>query len=143
MTTITCKEIERTYSNHGQHCEQMLAYTLTGELRKGDHVAFDKGSDIPEYDMSVKSSRATIVSARLMRSTTRESQIAEYFERVHSTRFAYVANNNIAYVMNAHEFEAFLREFVRFERESSENGRGMKLRLPAENKKILAWLGAI
>lgn len=143
MTTIICKEIERTYSNHGQHCEQMLAYTITGEIRKHDNVAFDEGSDIPEANMSVKSSRATIASARLMTADTREGQIEEYFKRVHSTYFAYVANNNVAYVMNAREFEAFLREFVRFERESSENGRGMKLRLPAENKKILAWLGAI
>lgn len=143
MTTITCKEIERTYSNHGQHCEQMLAYTLTGEMRKGDNVPFDKGSDIPEFDMSVKSSRATLASARLMQTTTRESQIAEYFARVHSTQFAYVSNENIAYVMNAIEFEGFVREFVRFERESSENGRGMKLRFPAENKKMLAYLKTI
>lgn len=143
MYKIICKEIERTYANHGQHCEQMLTYTLLGSIRPHDHIPFDKGSDIPEFGMSVKSSRATIASASLMRSTTRTSQIDEYFERVHSNQFAYVSNANMAYIMNASEFRAFVEQFAKFERESTKNNGGMKLRLPAENKKMIAYLEAI
>ena len=60
MTTITLETIERVYTNNGQHAEQVLAYTLTHEIRKHDRVPFDKGSDIPEYHMSVSQARRAL-----------------------------------------------------------------------------------
>lgn len=144
MKKVICVEMERTYKNNGSHCEQLLAYTLTGEMRTHDSVPFDKGSDIPEFGgISVKSSHATIVSGALMHSETKSEQIAEYFERTASTVFAYVAENAIAYLMNRTEFCAFLNQFVRMERESSKNGGKMKMRLPAENRKMIEWLNAL
>lgn len=142
MYTINCTTIERTYSNHGQHCEQMLAYTLTNEMRSADHVPFDVDSDIPEFHMSVKSSRATLASARAMRSTTYMEQIDEFFARTASTCFAYVSMENVAYVMNADEFRAFLLQFSSFQRESSTNGGGYKIRLNKESGKMLKYLTA-
>ena len=62
MTAIICKTIDRTYANNGQHSQQMLDYTLTGQIRKADHLKWDKGSDIPEYAMSVKSARFTLAT---------------------------------------------------------------------------------
>ena len=75
MTTITLTTIERTYSNNGQHAEQVLAYTLTHEIRKHDRVPFDKGSDIPEFKMSVKSSKASLMSGNYCTKETKEEII--------------------------------------------------------------------
>lgn len=143
MYTITCKNITRSYSNYGMHAEQMLAFTLTNEIRKHDHVAFDKGSDIPEYHMSVKSAKATIASAKLMHTDTKEGQIDEYFQRVASECFAYVTKDGIAYVMDMTEFRNFLETFVTMARESSKNGGGVKMRLCSETKAMLAWLASM
>ena len=41
METMKVATINRTYTNWGAHCEQALAFTLTGEIRKHDHVPFD------------------------------------------------------------------------------------------------------
>lgn len=141
MKRITCAHIDRMYKNEGSHAEQMLAYTLTGEMRTHDSVPFDKGSDIPEFGgISVKSSHATIVSGALMHSDDKIGQITEYFDRVASTQFAYVSKNEIAYIMDAVEFHSFLVEFVSMERESEKNGGKMKMRLRAESKGMIEWL---
>lgn len=139
MYTIHCTAIERTYKNNGLHCEQMLAYTLTNEMRRHDICPFDKGSDIPEYHMSVKSSGATLASGHLMKATTYMEQIDEYFERTASTSFAYVAKNNVAYVMDAEEFKAFLLAFSIFTRDSAKNGGQYKVRLRSESAKMMAY----
>ena len=50
-------------SNQGQARQQDVDYMLTGKIRKPDNVPFDMDSDIPEFGVSVKSSRFTLVSA--------------------------------------------------------------------------------
>lgn len=130
------------YANSGSAKEQNLAYALTGKMCKHDNVPFDKGSDIPEFHMSVKSSRFTLVSGKLMSADSFEGQIDEYFARVASSSWAYVTENNEAYIMDMAEFRSMLMMFARFERDSSKNGGKSKVRFPAENKKILAWLSA-
>lgn len=140
MKTIVCKEIERYYTNNGQHLEQRLCYTLTGEIRKAYDFRFDVASDIPEYHMSVKSDHATLVTADYMHGSTFAEQLQEYFNRTVSTSFAYVANNGTAYIMNAYEFEKFLVAFGTWEAESTKNGGGYKIRLKHESKKMLRWL---
>lgn len=142
MKRIACAHIERNYKNDGAHAEQMLTYTLTGEMRTHDSVPFDKGSDIPEFEMSVKSARATIVSGALMHSDDKDTQMAEYFSRVASKVFAYVSKTEIAYLMDAVEFHAFLAKFVNMERESEKNGGKMKMRLRSESKAMIEWLNA-
>lgn len=140
MYTITCKHITRTYPNGGQHKEQALAFTVTGELRKHDSVPFDKGSDIPELHMSVKSDHATLASARLMHGKTFAEQLDEFFQRAASEWFAYVTDEEIAYVMNPTEFREFVATFGKWERESSKNGGGYKIRLGHEGAAMLRWL---
>lgn len=129
------------YTNGGSAKEQNLAYALTGEMRGHDSVPFDKGSDIPEYHMSVKSSHFTLVSGKLMMADSFQGQIDEYFERVASKSWAYVTENNEAYIMDMAEFRSMLMTFARFEKDSGKNGGKSKVRF-AENKKILAWLSA-
>ena len=143
MTTITLTTIERTYTNNGMHAEQTLAYALTGEIRAHDHVPFDKGSDIPEYHMSVKSSKASLMSGNRCESQTKEGIIAEFIAKSASTCFAYViADFSKAYVMSGEEFAEFCMAFGGMSRESSKNGGKAKVQLRAETAKTLAWLEA-
>lgn len=143
MTVITCKTIERTYANNGQHAEQTLAYTLTNEIRKHDKVRFDMGSDIPEYHMSVKSPKASLMSGNLCNSDTKEGIIKEFIERSASLCFAYVtADFATAYVMNPTEFAEFCMLFAGMSRESSRNGGKAKVQIYAESAKMMMWLKA-
>lgn len=50
--------IPRTYSNNGQHAEQIARYTLTGKIEKADNKPFTVGGDVD--DIQIKSARATI-----------------------------------------------------------------------------------
>lgn len=140
MKSIAITTRVSTYANHGQACEQNLAFMLTGEVRSHDHVAFDKGSDIPEFHMSVKSARFSLASANLMHAQDFEGQLREYFARVASTVWAYITNDDRAFIMNRAEFEGFVRAFGKMERESSKNGGKMKIRFPQESKAILDYL---
>lgn len=140
MTTIICKEIERTYANFGNHAEQALAYTLTGEIRKHDHIPFFMDSDIPEYGMSVKSSGFTLASAKVNIGETFDEKLNDFIERVHSVQFAYVAANMVAYIMNLDEFVQFIRMFCYMDKESTRNGGGYKIKCRHESKKMVAWL---
>ena len=139
MTTITVSEITRTYANWGNHCEQALAFTLTGEMRKHDKVPFYMDSDIPEYDMSVKSSGFTLASGNVNMGDTFDEKLADFFSRVHSNKFAYVTVNMVAYVMNKSEFEEFLRTFAYMDRDSKKNGGLMKIKCRRESQKMLNW----
>ena len=139
MTTIQTANIS-TYANAGARAEQNLIYAICGQTRAHDSVPFDKGSDYPEWHLSIKSSRFTLASGNLMKSTTFDGQIEEYFERTASKVWAYVAENGIAYIMNETEFRAFLTTFGKFERDSERNGGKNKIRFPRETKAIMQWL---
>lgn len=139
MTTINVTEITRTYANWGNHCEQALAFTLTGEMRKHDRVPFYMDSDIPEYNMSVKSSGFTLASGKINMGDTFEEKLNDFFSRVHSDKFAYVTENMVAYVMDAKEFEKFLRTFSYMDRDSTKNGGLLKIKCRKESKAMLRW----
>ena len=140
MTTMKVIEIERTYSNFGNHAEQALAYTLTGEIRKHDKVPFNVGSDIPEYHISVKSSGFSLAGANINFGATKEEKIADYMERTASKLVAYVSQDMVAYIMNMAEFREFLENFTYLGRESTSNGGGLKVQCRKESKKMLMWL---
>ena len=129
-------------SNQGQARQQDIDYMLTGKIRKPDHVPFDVDSDIPEYGISVKSSRFTLVSAARVYGETFDEIWNEYARRVHSKWFCYATATGEAYFMNLEEFESFVRAFCTVERESSKNGGGLKIRCKKESKAMLTWLSA-
>ena len=137
MTAIITKTIERTYKNNGSHAQQVLDFTLTGNIRPHDHCKWNEGSDIPEFDMSVKSDRFTLASDLI--GETMEEKINDYFNRTASKSFAYVATTGIAYIMNAIEFREFLMTFCSMQRDSMKNGGRMKVRFAHETKKVLQW----
>lgn len=140
MYTIQVAEIEREYDNFGNHAEQALAYTLTGEIRKHDHIPFYEDSDIPEYAMSVKSSGFTLASAKVNKGETFDEKWADFSKRVHSTCFAYVSHDMVAYVMTKREFKKFVYAFCNLDHESEKNGGGLKIKCRNESKKMVAWL---
>ena len=142
MEIIKVMEIERVYKNNGMHLEQSLAYTLTGKIRKHDRVAYDKSSDIPEYDMSVKSAKFTLMSGSICKAQDFEGIIEEYFANTASKRIAYVTQDMNAYIMDMVEFNEFLHLFAFLERESSQNGGRYKVKMRSESKKVIAWLAA-
>lgn len=134
-------ELLNNYRNAGQNAEQSLAYALTGEIRKHDKVAFDKGSDIPEYKMSVKSARFTLAST--LKGESYEEMKADFFRRCASEIFAYVTKSGEVYMMTAEIFSSFLDNFSSVGYSSSKNGHHKIIRMRSETKEVLAWLTAL
>ena len=137
MTTMII-ENKNISTNWGINCEQSLRYALHGYTTNHDNGRFDKSSDIDT--ISVKSSHFTLVSGGLLESDTLESMINEYFEKVHSDKFAYVSKDMKVYMMDKKEFLIFLLAFTYLENESSKNGGLVKVRARAESKKMIAFL---
>ena len=142
MKKIIIKQLERVYNNNGQHYEQCATFTYTGEIRQHDNVAYDKGSDIPEYHISVKSSAFSLASAKLIKGETVAEQLAYYMEHTASKKILYVTENYDGYEMNLTEFAEFVMMFCYMTRESSKSGGGLKVRARKESKKMLEWLSA-
>lgn len=140
MKKIEMATIERRYANFGNHAEQTLAFTLTGEIRNHDHLAYTAGSDIPEYHMSVKSEKFTLMSGNLCESQEFDGIVEEFFTKTASKCFAYVTQEMKCFVMNADEFRCFVCQFCGLSRESTKNGGRLKVQMRSESKKVLSWL---
>lgn len=139
MKKIIIEQLERVYKNNGQHFEQCATFTYTGEIRHHDNVPYDKGSDIPEYHISVKSSAFSLASAKLVKGETVEEQLAYYMEHTASEKILYVTENYDGYEMNLTEFAEFILAFGYMTRESEKSGGGLKVRARKESKKMLQW----
>ena len=129
MTTITLTDIERTYTNNGQHLEQVFRYNLTGKIEKADNLAHDKGCDLLHY--SIKSARATVCKG---------TDLETYLNTDKATEFVYITKNLTAYIMNRTEYTAFVETFGTVTCESAKNGGHKKIRLGHETAKMLEWL---
>lgn len=101
------------------------------------NTPFDKGSDIDPLNLSVKSARFTL--ATNLQGDTREEKIQDFFNRVHSTAFAYVARNGDIYIMNATEFQEFVVLFTSLQKASKKNGGQVVVRAKSETKKMIQW----
>lgn len=121
------------WMNNGEYMECAIKSVLGYEAIKDANVPYDMGSDIPEMNASVKSSRFTLTNMSL--ADNFEDSIRNYFETVHSTIWLYgvkLDEEIIIYEMNAEEFESFLREF------SNMNERKV-IRAKATSTKMLKW----
>lgn len=122
--------IERRYANNGQHAEQVVRFTLTGEIVKADNKPFTAGGDV--LDIQIKSARATICKGLDIRAHVAIDA---------AKRYGYVtADFSRMYVMTPEEWIAFVERFATATTESSKNGGGSKLRLPHEGKAMREWL---
>lgn len=140
MTTIKALEINRTYTNNGQHSQQVVDFTLTGNIRKADNHKWDVDSDIPELNMSVKSPRFTL--AYSLEGETKEEKINYYFSKVKSTSWAYITTEGDIYIMNRIEFYEFLMLWTGLYKASSSNGGHYTIKQNHETNKIREWLKA-
>lgn len=124
------------WMNGGEFAEVVAKAVHGLEAGKDANTRFDEGSDVPEYNASVKSSKASLTNMKLADSFEESLQV--YFERVHSTEFWYVTITDeivTIYKMNAAKFERFLRKFGKL------NERNI-IRIAATSSKMLAWLDA-
>ena len=129
MTTITLQPIERYYKNNGQHAEQVMRFTLTGEIAKADNKPHTLCGDV--LDIQIKSAKATVCKGY---------DIEAYLALDGANRYAYVlADFSKAYVMNKDEYIEFVKAFSCKSRESSQHGGAPKLQLLSESKRMLAW----
>ena len=124
--------------NAGINAEQPLRYFLHGYTTAHDSRRFDEASDID--NISVKSAHFTLVQGGLLNGSELEPMVDDYFSRVHSTEFAYVARDFTVYMMNAEEFREFLMTFGTVERDSYKNGGKLKVRARSESKRMVEWL---
>lgn len=104
------------YMTAGDMNECQYKHCLGYAAKKDGNTTFDKGSDIPELNRSVKSSRATLTSKPIGHDF--ESIFASYFATVPSTSWAWIVmvdDTLIAYIMNADEFGTLLRKFAKYQ----------------------------
>jgi len=128
--------------NNGDRAEENFDFFMNGKISGKDSKAYNVDSDVNcnGVGYSVKSNHFSLVSAGLLKGETMAEMLDYYFATVHSTMAVYVTKDNIAYVMNMHEFRQMLEMFAGLERESSKNGGGVKIRCKAESKKMREWL---
>lgn len=122
------------YMNGGEFAEVATKAALGYEAHKDANTAYNEGSDIPEINASVKSSKATLVNMKL--ADNFDESVEVYFQNTHSTCFIYTVlmddTTNI-YMMNETEFKAFIYEFAGL------NERGF-IRFKATSGKTIQWL---
>lgn len=129
----------RNYINIGHDAEQSVAYRLTGELRKAGNTDFDEGSDIPEFELSVKSFHFTLTSKELAGGSY-EEMANDFFRRCPSKWFAYVTKDGIVYIMTPTEFRQFLDLF----HEMDTSSKGFRvIRGKREPKAMMQWLDSL
>lgn len=125
------------YMNAGEWKEAIAKAALGYMARKDGNTTYDKGSDIPELNASVKSSKASLTNMAL--ADTFEASIRTYFANVHSNLFIWVEvvdEEIILYMMTADEFESFIRKF------SALNERGV-IRFKASSAKLVSFLESL
>lgn len=121
------------WMNGGEYIECAIKSVLGFEAKKDANIPYDLGSDIPELNASVKSSRFTLTNRSL--ADDFEGSIKKYFETVHSSIWLYgiqLDDQITIYEMNAKEFECFLRTFTGM------NERKV-IRARATSGKMIAW----
>ena len=122
------------YMNGGEFAE--IADKMVKGLgsKKDANTPFDKGSDIEETATSVKSSRATLTTAKIGYDFNSIKRC--YFARVHSTNWDYVAlidDEVVIYNMGAEDFREMLMTWA------SINERKV-IRFKSTSGKMLRWL---
>lgn len=102
-------------------------------LEKDANTPFDKGSDIEELEMSVKSSKFTLCYPI---GKSWDETIDNYFQMVHSTRWGYaviIENEITVYTMDKPEFKEFLENWGTWDKNRN------VIRGKATSGKMIKW----
>lgn len=132
------------YFNQGNLCEcETSDFYGYGFRYDKKAIRFDKGSDIEQLRLSVKSDGCTLACVyRESKDTAKAEIIGEYFERTHSIKWVYVIRKSgysELYEMNATEFREFVETFGGLSRESGKFYYKVKIRT---TQKMEDWLMA-
>lgn len=122
------RDIFPTY-NSGETAEAALVLATLGIIRERDNVAADKGSDIPEFDMQVKSDKCTVANDTL--------DYHEHLKGDASKLFAWVTRDGMVYILDKDEWEQAVTPYLCKDRDSKT--KKVKLRL-RETKKLIGAL---
>ena len=126
------------HNKEGINKEQCLDYHFNGKHGKHDNLKWNEGSDLPEQNMSVKSSKFSLCAGGQLHGNNINEMIEDFFARVASTVFAYVTKTYEVYEMNATEFQEFLTEFGYLSYESGHHDK-IKIKAKSESKIMLDW----
>lgn len=124
------------WMNAGEFTECMVKACMGFSCEKDANTPYDRGSDIPEINASVKSGGATLVNMKL--GATDSEFLNVFFENVHSDKFIWgvvIDDQLTTYTMNAKEFRPFCENFGKI------NERGY-FRFKKTSGKMLSWLEA-
>ena len=105
------------------------------DISKDANTPFDKGSDIEELEISVKSSKATLTSTALGESY--DEIKTNYFQRVHSKSWDWVViieDEITIYNMNKAEFAEFMDTWATYCKDRK------VIRFKATSTKMIKWL---
>lgn len=132
----------QSWLNNGQFTEAVYKACMGLSAVHDANGRFDLGDDVPETGESVKSPNCTLTSVNLGESY--EEIKTNYFQRVHSTAWAWVVidgNKLTAYRMNKAEFAEFMdkwhsaidksRKTLRFKKDSEAMRKWLDRRLRA------------
>lgn len=142
MNTYTINHISDS-KNAGIAREHDLCAYMGINRTTHDSTDYRTSSDIcvGARHISVKASAFTLMSGNMCEGEDTFEGIWNVYKRnTHSNEWAYITEDYRVYEMNMAEFESFVHEFGRTERESEKNGGQMKIRLRKESKKMLGWL---
>lgn len=127
------------YYNGGQLYDIAANGAASHQVRRPDPVAFDKGSDIPEWRASVKSRGCTICEFR--KECTRDELLATFEQMDASNRYIWaddLTDKEITfYIMTKAEFFGLLKNFAKLEK-IKKKGQvvGTKLRLQKSGRPL-------
>ena len=96
--------------NGGQEGEYQLRFQLTGVIAKADKTPFDEGNDIPEFNMSVKTPRYSLTYKELAGDTIQQ-KLDDFCDRVFSSMFCYIDDNDRVHLMPLSVFRTFVELF--------------------------------
>jgi len=128
--------------NHGQISESIVKHRLGLYTETNPSTSYDNGSDIEEYNASVKSENASL--AKDLHGTTNE-QIKTFFKNVHSSVFVFVdfddkTAETSEWWMDKREFGKFVRLFTRLDYDSKTHEP--KIRFKSASRNMISWLDA-
>lgn len=124
----------KKFMNSGEFCEVELKYCFGLKAIKDFNTPFNEGSDIEKFEMSVKSSKATLTSMVLGNSF--ENVLKKYFEETASKTWAWVTiieDTLTVYIMNKNEFKNFTENWSTFDTHRN------VIRYKATSGKMIKW----
>lgn len=123
------------YYNAGDLAEIAVKKGLGLPATKDANNRYDVASDLPKYNASVKSSKATLTSAKLANDF--DGTLEVYFKNVKASLWVWVERNGAdfrTYWMSRKEFTEFTKLFARWDK-----NRGV-IRFKTTNKEMVRWL---